>query len=627
MSVKTPLLVYDGDCGFCGYWISRWKRLTRDEVEYVPYQQLKLPFKGFVEKDFGRSVKLFLPDGRTYSAAEAVFRTLSLSPSYVARSPIWCYENIPGFAPASEFIYRRIAANRSLVSILSAFLWGRNYEPPAYLLTRWFFLKGLGIIYLIAFISLWIQISGLAGHNGILPVEDLIAAVKGRYGWEGIPILPTLCWFDTSDLFLHFLCFGGVVLSLLLILGFAPVVSLFLLWLFYLSLSIAGQEFLSFQWDILLLETGFLAIFFAPIQFLPNVRRECAPSRIIIWLYRWLLFRLMFMSGVVKLSSGDASWRDFTALNYHYETQPLPTWIGWFAHQLPAWFQRFSVGTMFAIELVVPFFIFGPRRLRHFACGAILFLQLLIFLTGNYCFFNLLAALLCLCLLDDSAWPRNWRNFIVERINSFHFGKAGSTSPAWPRWILIPLSILVLYLSSLSLIGAFRVQVDWPVWVEKTYSCCAPFRSVNGYGLFMVMTKSRPEIVVEGSLDGVEWLPYEFKYKPGDLKRHPFWVQPHQPRLDWQMWFAALGTVRQNTWFLAFCRKLMQGSPDVLALLEKNPFPGTPPRFLRAVVYEYHFTDLSTLRRDGVWWSREKKRLYCPIMSLEGDQLIPLSGN
>ena len=624
MNVKKPLLVYDGDCGFCGYWIARWKHWTREKVDYVPYQSLEMPFAGVPKEAFEKAVKLCLPDGRVFSAAEAVFRTLATTPTWIAGAPLWLYKRAPGFARATEFIYRRVARNRGLFSSVSRFLWGRRYEPPEYNLTRWFFLRGLGVIYLIAFLSLWTQISGLVGRNGILPASELIEAVKGRFGYEAVQYLPTLCWFDASDNFLHFLCFGGTLLSLLLILGFAPVLVLFLLWAFYLSLAVVGQEFLSFQWDILLLETGFLAIFFAPLQWLPNFRHEAAPSLAVVWLYRWLVFRLIFMSGVVKLSSGDPTWHHFTALTYHYETQPLPTWIGWFAHHFPGWCQQFSAGAMFAIELIVPFLIFGPRRLRAFACGAFLFLQMLIFLTGNYCFFNMLAALLCLCLLDDSAWPGSWREKLAEVVSRWTFGGTGNTGLRWPRWVLVPLSIVILFMSNLALIGAFRVRFAWPNWVERTYALFVPFRSVNGYGLFRVMTTARLEIIIEGSNNGVDWLPYEFKYKPGDLKRHPLWVQPHQPRLDWQMWFAALGSVRQNPWFGRFCLKLLQGSPDVLALLGKNPFPEGPPRYLRAVIYDYHFTDLSTLRSEGTWWTRQRRGLYCPVLTLAGDELLLL---
>jgi predicted DCC family thiol-disulfide oxidoreductase YuxK len=620
MRLVKPLLVYDGDCGFCRYWISRWKHRTEDRVEYAPFQSLELPFKQVSKAEFERSVKLFMPDGRVFSGAEAVFQALATVPSFLSRVPLTLYQKLPGFAAVCEFAYRLVAVNRGLFSKISRFLWGLNYEPPRYALLRWIFLRGLGVIYLIAFVSLWTQISGLVGRNGILPAAEFLAAVKGRFGYEAIPLLPTLCWLDAGDTMLHLLCFGGVLLSLLLIVGIAPAAVLFLLWLFYLSLTVAGQDFLNFQWDALLLETGFLAIFLAPLRLLPNLQREGEPSRVVVWLYRWLTFRLMFMSGLVKLTSGDPTWRDLTALTYHYETQPLPTVFGWFAHQFPVWVHKFSCIVMFGIEIVIPFLIFGPRRLRIAAASGLLFLQLLIFLTGNYCFFNLLAVLLCLWLLDDAFLPKA----IAAFSRKLSFGQAGPAGRRWPRWVLIPLTAFVLFLSVPELIGSFRVRIEYPDWINKTYGALLPFRSVNGYGLFRVMTTSRPEIIIEGSNDGVDWAAYEFKYKAGDLKRAPVWVQPHQPRLDWQMWFAALGDVRRNGWFVELCRKLLQGSPDVMGLLQTNPFPEKPPRYLRAVLYDYRFTDIATLRRDGTWWTRERKGLYCPMLMLDGDKILPL---
>jgi len=624
-----PILVFDGDCGFCGYWVARWKRWTRDKIDYVAYQSLPSPFAGLPRAQFEEAVKLCLPDGRIYSAAEAVFRALAQSPAPAARLPLGCYEKIPGVAAVCEAIYRLVARNRTLFSSVSNLLWGRDYQPPAWFLTRWIFLRLLGLIYFIAFVSLWTQIGGLVGRDGILPAGELIDAVKGVQGLEGVRMFPTLCWFDAGDNFLHALCLGGAVLSLLLIAGVAPVVMLVLLWVFYLSLCVAGQTFLSFQWDSLLLETGFLAIFFAPIQVFPNYYREAAPSRIVVWLYRWLLFRLMFMSGVVKLAAADpltgsSAWRDLSALSFHYETQPLPTMFGWFVHQLPAMFQKLSTILMFSIELVVPFLIFGPKRVRQLACAILLAFQWLIFLTGNYCFFNLLTALLCICVLDDTAWPKGWRSAMVSVVSRLSFGKAGAVGPRWPRWILVPVACLILSLSGPLLVASFPVRVEWPGWYQRTFAFFLPFRSVNHYGLFAMMTTSRPEIVIEGSRDGVEWLAYEFKYKPGDVKRAPCWVQPHQPRLDWQMWFAALAGPRHSAWFFEFCKKILQGSPDVLALLQKNPFPDAPPRYLRARLYDYRFTDWRTLCKEGDWWRRESKGLYCRMMALDGDRLLPL---
>src|SRR5437016_9379556 len=311
-------------------------------------------------------------------------------------------------------------------------------ERSACFLARWLWLRLLGLTYLIAFVSLSTQIDGLAGHNGILPAVDYLEAVRERIGPERYWRLPTFCWLDAGDGFLHFQCAAGTVLSLLLIAGFLPVPALVFLWAIYLSLSTVCRDFLSFQWDILLLETGFLAIFLAPRRWPPGFSRETAPSLTVLWLCRWLLFRLMFMSGAVKLLSGDATWSKLTALTFHYETQPLPTWVGWYAHQLPVWFQKISVAIMFGIELVAPFLILCGRRPRQIACGAFVLLMLLISLTGNYCFFNLLTVALCVLLLDDAfllrLLPVSGAAFVSKRLPSPAESapqEAGQSAPAY----------------------------------------------------------------------------------------------------------------------------------------------------------------------------------------------------
>ena len=509
-------------------------------------------------------------------------------------------------------------------------------------LCRWLFLRLLGIVYLIAFVSLWTQIDGLAGHNGILPVVDYLEAVRERIGAERYWRLPTFCWLDTGDGFLHFQCAAGTVLSLLLIVGIAPVPALVFLWAIYLSLSTVCRDFLSFQWDILLLETGFLAIFLAPRQWLANFSRESAPSVIVLWLCRWLLFRLMFMSGAVKLLSADRAWWDLSALTFHYETQPLPTWVGWYAHQLPVWFQKSCVAILFVIELAVPFLVFCGRRARQIAGVAFVLLMLLISLTGNYCFFNLITVTLCVLLWDDAllfrSVPGPLAAFMRTRVGAAN-GSADLRSgnpPAAPRTgsgrrpaLLSPASrevvrsvgvgmlaaVILLVSGTETAVRLFRVR-NLPPPLLELLELVSSLRTVNSYGLFAVMTTTRPEIVVEGSNDGVRWLPYDFKWKPGRLDRTPPFVAPHQPRLDWQMWFAALGDYRGNPWFLNFLVRLLQGSPAVLALLEKNPFPDRPPRQVRAVLYEYHFTDFAARQATGEWWRRERKGLYCPEISL-----------
>jgi len=406
-------------------------------------------------------------------------------------------------------------------------------------------------------------------------------------------------------------------------------------------------DFLGFQWDTLLLETGFLAIFLAPRQWLPKISLEPAPSITVLWLCRWLLFRLMFMSGAVKLLSRDESWWNLTALTFHYETQPLPTWVGWYAHQLPVWFQKLSVAIMFGIELAAPALIFFGRRPRQIACGAFVLLMLLISLTGNYCFFNLLTVTLCVLLLDDALllrWlPQSVAAFVRTRLPSPPASPPGrltfDSPPSRRAKMLLrrnggwdgagvgfgqavrtaALSVLAAFIMLVSGTEAF-VRLSsartLPQPLQGLLRWASPLRTINSYGLFAVMTTTRPEIVVEGSDDGRTWQPYEFKWKPGDLKRRPSFVAPHQPRLDWQMWFAALGDYRGNPWFVNLLVRLAQGAPEVLSLLENNPFPQKPPRYLRAVLFEYHFTDFATRHATGDWWRRERKGLYCPELSL-----------
>jgi predicted DCC family thiol-disulfide oxidoreductase YuxK len=614
---EKPLLIFDGDCNFCRRWIRRWQQSTGDRVEYIPFQDPRVAewFPELPRQLFEQSVYLIEPDGSVFYGAEAAFRALSFAP----RRRFWrrLYEKWPIFAKISERFYRFVAKNRTIFSALTRFFWGKHVEKPTFFLVRGLFLRALGAVYFIAFVSLGVQISGLIGSNGILPAAPFMNAVREGAAQQNIgaaryALLPTLCWFNASDGFLNFLCGGGVVLSLLLIFGVAPAPVLTLLWIFYLSLTTVCRDFLSFQWDNLLLETGFLAIFCAPIRIFPNVSREAPPSPTALWLLRLLLFKLMFMSGAVKLVSGDLTWRNLTALNFHYETQPIPNLVAWYAHQLPEWFQKFSCAAMFGIELGAPFLIFAPRRLRFFGGASLVFLQLLIVATGNYAFFNLLSIVLCLPLLDDAVL----RHFFPREIRS------QTRVPRWRKWLLAVIAAVILVITAVQLVGMFRVRVNWPAPVVKLYAWAMPFRSVNSYGLFAVMTTTRPEIIIEGSHDGENWRVYEFKYKVGDVKRRPPFVAPHQPRLDWQMWFEALHYPRgvpPSAWFVNFCVRLLQGAPEVVALLAENPFPEAPPRYIRATVYDYRFTDFARRRETGAWWRREMRGLYCPILTLRAE--------
>jgi predicted DCC family thiol-disulfide oxidoreductase YuxK len=610
---SKPVLVFDGDCNFCRRWIARWQRHTGDRVEYVPFQdaQVARRFPEIPREQFEQSVQLVESDGSVYSGPEAVFRVRG-----------WPFDRVPGIAAVAEFAYRQVARHRPVFSWLTRVLWGRHVEPPTHFLTRWIFLRALGLIYLAAFVSLWMQVDGLIGSHGILPAAEMMrqAGEAGlpHNGWGMYWLMPTLCWFNASDGFLNFLCWGGAALSLLVVAGIATAPALLGCWVFYLSLSVVSDVFLGYQWDALLLEVGFLAIFFAPWQLSPRRSRETPPSRLALWLLRWLLFRLMFAAGVVKLASGDATWWNLTALLVHYETQPLPTWIGWYAHQLPVWFQKFSCGAMFVIELGAPFMIFTPRRLRFVGAGAMVFLMALIALTGNYCYFNLLTVALCVLLLDDALVGRVLRTRRAGSWASLPYRAARRDRAR--HWLLVGLATVIALVTVPQLLARCRLRVKWPkpivVASTRAYQSVHPFRSVNQYGLFAVMTQTRPEIVVEGSDDGLQWKAYEFKHKPGDLSARPRFCWPHQPRVDWQMWFAALGNYQGNPWFLNFCARLLLGEPDTLALLKTNPFPAAPPRYLRAMVYEYHFTDFAERRATGHWWRRELRGAYCPVLSL-----------
>jgi len=601
---EKPLLIFDGDCGFCRRWIARWKGETGEAVDYAPSGEVAPRFPEIPPEAFRRSVQLVLPDGRVLEGAHAVLRSLAEAPG--RRWPLALYSRVPGAAPVSELLYRLVARRRSEASAVTRLLWGDRVERPEYRLASDLFVRAMGLCYLAAFVSLWVQIDGLVGSRGILPVSEFLAAIRAQTGGAPWTLLPTLTWLDSSDRFLHLLCAAGTAGSLAAILGILPAASLAVCWVGYLSLCGAGQLFLEFQWDSLLLETGLLAIFVAPRGV--RLARAAPPSPMVLGLLRWLLFRLMFSSGFVKLASGDPAWRSLSALRYHYETQCLPPWTAWYMHRLPQSFQTFSCLVLFAIELGAPFLNFGPRRLRLLACGSIVFLELLIAGTGNYAFFNLLTVALCLPLLDDRTFPESWRRRLAPPLPQ-------PRRRRWPRPIVAVVAAVVLVVSAAQMASmVFRLR-SFPRPVVFLARAVAPFRAVNTYGLFAVMTTSRPEIVLEGSDDGVAWTPYEFRWKPGDVRRKPRFVAPHQPRLDWQMWFAALGSAEQSPWLLGLVARLLEGSPPVVGLFEKTPFPDHPPRYVRALLYDYHFTDFAGRRETGAWWRREETGVYLPVIS------------
>ena len=485
-TAARPLLIFDGDCGFCGYWARYWQRLTGERVEYRPYQDVAARFPEIPVVEFQRAVQYIAPDGHRASAAEASFLTLS----HARGQGLWLtlYRKLPGFAAVSEWVYAFVAAHRPAFYRVSLFLWGRRHEPPRHDLVAFLFLRLFGLIYLAAFVSFGVQALGLIGSRGILPLAEFTDAVASRVGPERFFRMPMVFWLSASDGAIEAVCWTGAALSLLLVLNLVPRASLFLLYALYLSLFYAGQTFMAYQWDIFLLETGFIALL---LSF------ATAPG---IWLLRWLLFRFMFMSGVVKLASGDPNWWNLSALSYHFLTQPLPTSVAWYAARMPAGVLEVATGATFFVELVLPFLFFCPRRLRFFAAFGTLLLEGCIFITGNYNWFNLQTMVLCLPLFDDAAVER----LVPRRVSGWLAARAEKREPRRPVAIAVnALALLTVFCSVVQLDERFGGNP--PAAVRAVDDVLGPLHIVGGYGLFAVMTTARHEIVLEGSMDGADW--------------------------------------------------------------------------------------------------------------------------
>jgi hypothetical protein len=465
-----------------------------------------------------------------------------------------------------------------------------------YQISDYLFRKAIALIYLIAFVSFGVQAMGLIGSGGLLPVTTYLQAIHREIGASGYWRVPTFLWLDSSDAMIRAVWIAGAIFAIAAFVGALPRVALACCLILYLSIVSAGQAFMTFQWDFLLLEAGLIAIFADGT----GVRN---------WLVKWLLFRLMLLSGLIKLVSGDPTWRNLTALQYHYETQPLPTPLAWYMHQLPSWFQSASVLFTFTAELIAPVLLFAPRRIRICGAGTMVLLQVLIALTGNYTFFNYLAIALCLSAVDDGRWP--------ERIRSIVKPRAGRRfQQRWPRvHRYVSIALLVTIVPVSVLVGLQGLGFGVPSTGRRVLALIEPFGVINTYGLFANMTTTRPEIIVQASMDGESWQDYEFRFKPGDPKREPRFVAPYQPRLDWQMWFAALGNYRENPFVVNLMVRLLEGRPEVLALLDRAPFGRDRPRYVRAIVYMYHFSNWPTFSRTRQWWKREYRGFYFPAVS------------
>ncbi|MCB1773996.1 MAG: lipase maturation factor family protein [Gammaproteobacteria bacterium] len=476
--------------------------------------------------------------------------------------------------------------------ILMAIL--RPLSPAAgYELTARLFLRSLALIYLAAFYSASREITGLIGADGVLPAGEYLHRLFDQFGAIAWLRFPTLFWLDHGDTTLLASTWLGMLMALLLLIGWRPLFSTSMLFVLYLSLFRVGQLFFNFQWDYLLLEVGFLSIFLTR-----------GPTVLLVFLFHWLLFRLRFLSGLSKLLSGDPSWAGLTTLQHYFETQPLPHMGAWHAHHLPVPVLQFGTGLTLFVELLVPFFIFLPRPFRLLAAALTIGMQLLIIATSNHNFINLLTIALCLFLLDDRAL----RSVLPWRARATTPVANGPPVHTVARPVVVLTAILVagpiLFASTLGIrefIAGTHGQEGWntPVnWVRG-------WGLGNVYHVYPTMQTERQELSIEGSLDGRVWRQYRFRYKPNTVDDRPAFIVPLHPRIDWMIWFIPPQNEAMRYWFERFLWQLKQGSPAVLVLLANDPFAGTPPRYLRVMAYRYRFTTPAERAGSGRVWDAE----------------------
>ncbi|HTZ58495.1 MAG TPA: lipase maturation factor family protein [Acidobacteriaceae bacterium] len=477
------------------------------------------------------------------------------------------------------------------------------------LIPRWIVLRALGLIYCSAFVSLLFQIRGLIGPAGILPAGRYLQAVAESMPGRATQLwfAPTLLWLNSGNHMLMGICWAGLAASLLLAFNVWPRGMLLVCFVCFLSFVSAAQDFSGYQSDGMLLEAGFLALFFSPPGFRPGLGRSHPPSRASLFLLQWEWFRIYFESGLVKLLSGDPEWRHLTAMDEYYQNGPLPTWVGWYIQHLPHWFHWGTALATLVMELVIVWMIFLPRRWRVVCFLIVTPWEIGVILTANYCFLNYLVLTLGFLLLDDS--------FFARRIT---IPPGAAKTPSRWRWLTnlktavsAILLTLVGYVTTVELASMVFSHLPLPM---KPVTMLEPFRIANQYGLFAVMTRGRYEIEFQGSNDGHTWTPYPFRFKPQALNQAPGIYAPYQPRFEWNLWFASLGPWQSNPLVPRTEEHLLSNDPDVLALFAGNPFPGTPPREVRAVLWQYWFTTMQQKRETGNWWTRRLLGVYAPVL-------------
>jgi len=505
-------------------------------------------------------------------------------------------------------------------------LFGPDFTPPGYLAARWLFLRALGLIFFSAFYSLAYQIRGLIGPNGILPARDYLTQVASVLGSARFWYAPTVFWWSSSDRFMMGVVIVGMVASLLLTLNLWPRDMLVICLVAFLSFIAAAQDFASYQSDGMLLEAGFICLFFAPSGWRPRWGASDPPSRASRYLLIWEMFRIYFESGIAKILGHDPEWRNFTAMDEYYQNGPLPTWIAWYAHQLPHWFHAATAVLTLALELVLIFAIFLPRRSRIVLFFLITVWQIGIILTSNYAFLNYIVLFLGFLLLDDKFLARLLPQSLRPAAAASPDAPPQTVEPAtqtWQSqlrmWVQAIFLTWIFYATTALLLLMLFSNAPIPTAPIRALE---PFRFANEFGLFAVMTRGRYEIEFQGSDDGQTWTPYPFRNKPQDVHSPPRIYAPYQPRFDWNLWFASLGSWRQYPFVLNVEERLLSSDPDVLALFVANPFPAHPPRQIRAVIWQYWFTSWSERHKDGQWWRREEIGLYAPTLERTPDGKI-----
>src|SRR5437667_8002910 len=481
----------------------------------------------------------------------------------------------------------------------------------SYWLTRFIILRLLGFVYTIAFFVAARQLVPLIGRSGLTPAHDYLYNIHSQLGsrTEGMLQLPTLFWFGCTDQGMSIFAWVGFALSLIVLGGYANAILLAVLWAMYMAIVHGCQIWYGYGWEIQLLETGFLSFFLCPLldgRPFPKSR----PPILVIWLFRWLGFRIMVGAGLIKLR-GDPCWRDLTCLYYHYETQPIPNPISPYLHFAPRWFHKFEVVWNHFVELIVPWFSFGPRTARHVAGVLLITFQIFLIISGNLSFLNYLTIIPFLAFCDDTFLGRFLPRPIVRRAQS----AAQNLQPSRiSNGIAVALTIMVIWLSIPTVLNlASGRQL-----MNYSYD---PLDLVNTYGAFGTVGRERDEIVFEGTDDALitgntKWKEYEFKAKPGDPNRRPPFVAPYQPRIDWQIWFAAMSSPAEYPWTLHFVWKLLHNDRGTLSLIANNPFPDVPPHYIRARLYRYRFAPIG----DKAWWKREPLGEWLPVLSADNPQ-------